>query len=226
MDSRRAWRSWSSTPTHYVRSRTTSNGVWQCFRSAAAHPCVSPVASGRVTTVYLFAAAAGVPLIVWFLLAGGEEGDTGDGGSDNIGGVMLRLLPLSTIAMVLATFGVTGLLLGAVGTGGGVTFLGAASSAVVGGSLNSVVFRYLRRSDSTAAMGDDELRGAIGRVVVPVAANRRGRVAVSAGGQQLYLSARGLPGDSSGDLEVGASVVVVEIEDGVATVTRLDAELA
>lgn len=176
---------------------------------------------------YLFAAAAGVPLIAWFLLAGGEEGDggdAGDSGDSGIGAVMLRLLPLSSIAMMLAAFGVTGLLLGAVGTGASVTFIGALGMAIVGGFLNSVAFRYLRRSDSAAAIGDDQLSGSVGRVVVPIAADHRGRVAISAGGQQRYFSARAVPGDS-GDLQVGDSVVVVEVEDGVATVTRLDPEL-
>ena len=174
---------------------------------------------------YLFAAAAGVPLIAWFLLAGGEEAGGGEGGSDSgIGGVMLRLLPLSTIAMMLAAFGVTGLLLGAVGTDADTTFVGALALAVLGGLLNSVVFKYLRRSDSTA-IGDDQLSGSVGRVVLPISADHRGRVAVSASGQQLYLSARVVPGDSGSGLEVGASVVVVEVQNGVATVARLDPEL-
>lgn len=179
-----------------------------------------------MTGLYLFAAAVGVPLVAWFLLSGGGEGGGGGGGDDGIGGLMLRLLPLSTVALVAATFGVSGLVLGAVGTGAGTTFAGAAGAAVVGGVLNTTVFAYLRRSESTASVGDDQLAGAIGRVVLPVARDRRGRVAVSVGGQQLYLSARSITDATSDpELEVGAPVLVIEVHDGVASVTRLDPEL-
>lgn len=174
--------------------------------------------------LYLFAAAAGVPLLAWFLLSGGD--DDGGGGGDGIGGLMLRLLPLSTLAIVAATFGVCGLVLGAVGTGEGTTFAAAAAVAAVAGALNSTVFSYLRRSESTASITDEQFAGAIGRVVVPMAGEHRGRISVSAGGQQVYLSARPLPGATSdADLEVGAPVLVVEVRGGVASVVRLDPEL-
>lgn len=175
-----------------------------------------------MTGLYLFAAAAGVPLLIWFLFSGGED-DASE--SDGIGGVMLRLLPLSTIAMVFATFGVAGLVLGAVGTTEGTTLLAAVGVAVVAGALNSTAFAYLRRSESTSAVGDADLAGSVGRVVLPVAGERRGRIAVTSAGQQVYLSARAIPGSAEPELEVGAPVLVVEVRDGVASVTRLDPEL-
>jgi membrane protein implicated in regulation of membrane protease activity len=179
-----------------------------------------------VTGLYLFAAAAGVPLVAWFLLSGSEEGGDDAGGDDGIGGLMLRLFPLSTLAIVAATFGVCGLALGAVDTAGGTTFVGALVAAAIAGVLNSTVFAYLRRSDSTSSVGDAQLAGAVGRGVIPVVGEHPGRIAVSAGGQQIYLSARALPdADTDTDLEVGATVLVVEVRDGTATVVRLDPEL-
>jgi len=176
-----------------------------------------------MTGIYLFAAAAGVPLMAWFLLSGGDEGGGGDQG---IGGLMFRLLPLSTIAIMAATFGLCGLALGLAGTGSGTTLLAAVVIAGVAGALNSTVFAYLRRSDSTASVGDEQLVGTVGRVVVPIAGGHRGRIAVSAAGQQVYLSALALPdAGSPGELEVGAPVLVVEVSGGVAGVVRLDPEL-
>jgi len=175
-----------------------------------------------MTTLYLFAAAAGVPLLVWFLLSGGDEAGEGDG----IGGVMLRLLPLSTLAIASATFGICGLLLGLIDTGPTMTFVAAAAIGVLAAVLNSSAFAYLRRSESSAAVNEGQLAGAVGRVVVPVSAGHRGRVAISAGGQQVYLSACALPyADDGEELEVGAPVLVVEVRDGIASVTRLDPEL-
>ncbi len=182
--------------------------------------------------VYLFAAAAGIPLLVWMLFAGGDEGGADDGASGDgmgaeggIGGLMLRLLPLSTIAIVSATFGICGLALQAADIGSVTTFVAAAALAAVSGVLNSAVFAYLRRSESTASVSDDQLAGRVGRIVLPTGVDRRGRVVVSAGNQPVSLSALALldPGDR--DLEVGATVVVIEVRNGVATVSRIDPEL-
>jgi membrane protein implicated in regulation of membrane protease activity len=176
-----------------------------------------------MTGVYLFAAAVGVPLVVWFMLSGGEDG--GDGGSDDgVGGVMLRFLPLSTLAFVAAAFGLCGLALGLVDTGSGATFAGAAVAGVAAGALNSTVFGYLRRSESASDVRDDDLAGAIGRVVLPITPTGRGRVAVSVAGQQVYLSAQALP-EAPAELAAGAPVLVVEVRGGIARVTPLDPEL-
>lgn len=173
--------------------------------------------------LYFFAAAVGVPLVLWFLFSGGDEGGEG-GADDGIGGVMLRLLPLSTIAFFLATFGVCGLVLDFANTGGATTFAAATGTAVVAGALNSTLFAYLRRSESGSSVTERELAGSIGRVVLPIAGERRGRVALDVGGQQVYLSAQTMP-DAPAELEVGAPVLVVEVDGGIARVTRLDPEL-
>jgi hypothetical protein len=183
-----------------------------------------------MTGLYLFAAAAGVPLLAWSLFGGGDDAGGEHGGDDGggVGGIMLRLLPLSTIAIVAAAFGACGLVLGAAGAGSGTTFLGALAVAVVAGVLNSTVFAYLRRTESTTASDDERLVGSVGRVVLPVAIGRRGRIAVVVGGQQLYLSAQALPtfpGDTAEELDIGAPVLVVEVRDGIAGVTRLAPEL-
>jgi membrane protein implicated in regulation of membrane protease activity len=172
-----------------------------------------------VTGLYLFAAAAGVPLVVWFLLSGEDSGS-----DDGIAGVMFRALPLSTMAFVLAAFGVCGLALGAADAGEGTRFAAAAGAGVVGGVLNSTAFAYLRRSESTTEVDDDQLAGKIARVVVPVSGERRGRISVTVGGQQIHLSALAAP-NGPAELGVGDSVLIIEVRKGVASVTPLDPEL-
>ncbi len=78
-------------------------------------------------------------------------------------------------------------------------------AAAAAGALNSTVFTYLRRSESTASVSDEQLAGRVGLVVLPVAADRRGRVAISVAGQQLYLTARALP-DATAELENATGV--------------------
>ena len=175
-----------------------------------------------MTGLYLFAAAAGVPLVLWFALAGGDEGGDAD---DGIAGVMFRWLPLSTIAFAAAAFGVCGLLVGAAGAGQGARLVAAVVAGVVAGALNSTLFAYLRRSESTTGVADAQLAGKIGRVVVPVTGDHRGRIALTVGDQQIQLSARALP-QAADDLPVGSPVLVVEVRNGIASVTRLDPELS
>ena len=174
-----------------------------------------------MTGLYLFAAAAGVPLVLWFALAGGEDGG---GADDGFAGVMFRWLPLSTLAFVGAAFGVCGLVLTATDAGAGTTLVAAVLAGVVAGVLNSTLFGYLRRSESTTEVNDAQLTGKIGRVVVPVSGDRRGRIAVTVGDQQIHLSAQALP-DAAAELAVGSPVLVVEVRNGIARVTRLDPEL-
>lgn len=188
-----------------------------------------------MTAIYLFAAAAGVPLAIWFLIGGSEDGtdgggggdgtDGGGGGDDGIGAIMARLFPLSTVVLAVAMFGITGLVLGAVDTGASVTFAAALGVGIVAGALNSALFSYLRRSDSTAAVSDAQVAGAVGRIVLPVAPGRRGRIAVAVGEQQLYFSATSLAEDPPVELAVGDPILVVQMHNGVASVTRLDPEL-
>lgn len=177
-----------------------------------------------MTGVYLFAAAVGIPLVLWFVFSGGDEGGDGGGGEGGLAGIAFRFLPLSTLAFVAAAFGACGLALELAGTGGGTTFAGAAVAGAAAGALNSTAFAYLRRTESSTGVSDRQLAGATGRVVLPVAGGRRGRVAVSVDGQQVYLSATTLP-DAPAELEVGTPILVVEVDGGIACVTRLDPEL-
>jgi membrane protein implicated in regulation of membrane protease activity len=175
-----------------------------------------------MTGVYLFAAAVGLPLVVWFLVAGIDDGAEG-GDAEGLAGVMFRLLPLSSLAIAASGFGVTGLALTAVDTSSGVTLVAALVVALFAAVANSALYSFLRRSESTSDVSDADLSGSIGRVVLPVSGAHRGRIALTRGDQPVYLSAEGLPG--AAELEAGAPVLVVEVRNGIARVARLDAEL-
>ena len=115
-----------------------------------------------MTGLYLFFAAVGVPLVAWFLLNGNDDGTDAGAGADGVDAVMLRLFPLSSVALAAAVFGVSGLALGAVGTSAGVTFFGSLAVALLAGALNSAAFAALRRSSSYADVDDGRLTGRMG----------------------------------------------------------------
>src|SRR5690606_21615463 len=106
----------------------------------------------------------------------------------------------------------TGTALTWAGTTATATLLLALIVAVVAGTLNTAVFSFLQRSGSTASVTDLQLSGSTGRVTLPIGPDRRGRVAISAAGQEMYLSAQAMPtvDGTIDELEVGAPVLVVE----------------
>jgi membrane protein implicated in regulation of membrane protease activity len=173
-----------------------------------------------MTALYLFFAGVGVPLVIWSLVAGAGESELFDADGGDGGPLMLRLLPLSSLALAAATFGVTGLALGALDLAAGLVALLAVGLTVVAAALNSAIFAYVRRTESTSDVSDAAIAGSIGRVVVPVEPGRRGRVVVSLADRQVALTAR-----SIGEVEhlaIGSAVVVVEMERGVAVVAHLE----
>jgi membrane protein implicated in regulation of membrane protease activity len=195
-----------------------------------------------VTGLYLASAAAGLPLVLWSLVGhhhgdhGAGHGDAGhghDAGDDapghGVGSLMLRLVPLSTLAIAAASFGVGGLALDAAGARPRAALLGALALALLTGAANSAAFSYLRRSESTSSVDDDRLVGAVGKVVLPFQGRARGRVAITIDGQHLYLSAVAPlagPEDESSSFSVGDPVLVIDHRNGIAEVVRLDPELA
>lgn len=180
-----------------------------------------------VNGLFIFALAAGAPLLLWFAFSGGDADLGGNADTDGDGGGVMSVIPLSTLAFVLTFFGVTGLVTRWAGTGP-VTALGLALVVgIAAGVLNSTVFAWLRRTEVSSEVTDKELEGTIARVALPVSAQHRGRIVLDVGGSQARMTAAPAPVDSDevGEIEVGAQVIVVSVKDGVALVTRLAPEL-
>ena len=119
-----------------------------------------------MTALYLFCAAVGIPLLLWFSFAGDSGGGDGFGNAEADG--PLAFLSLSTMSFVLGFFGLTGLLLEIVGTAGLVTLLVAIITAVAAGAFNSAAFRWLRRNSNSSEVMDHELEGMIANVALPI----------------------------------------------------------
>lgn len=191
--------------------------------------------------LYMFCAALGVPLLAFFAFAGdgegggdgeldlGDAGELGDAGNVGIGGQVssvMQIIPLSSVAIGLAGFGVTGLLATWVGAGALSAFVLAVVVAVVCGALNSVAFSYLRRTSSTSHTKDRSLEGLVGRVSVPINDDHRGRIVVEVQGQRMQLTAAPyLKGAGHEPIGIGQQALIVAIDNGVALVSSIDREL-
>jgi len=191
-----------------------------------------------VTLIYWLAAIAGWPFLVLFVFFGGDaDADVGfdmdvdadidldAGGSDVPGGgpfaAIFSFFSLRSIVFFLAMFGLTGLILEWVGAGALVTLLAAIALGVFSMWLNTTLVRYLIRSSSDSQVADREIAGSAATVVMPISADRKGRIAVEIAEQTIYMVASVFRPKAGDEFEKGDRVVIVEVVNGGALVAPL-----
>lgn len=150
--------------------------------------------------------------------SGGAEADLGGG---PLGAVFASLLSFRTVVFFTAFFGTAGLVLSWLDYSSIVTFLSASLVGGFAGSANSVLFGLVKNSESTSQVTDRILQGRTAVVVLPMDGAHPGRIKIDLGGQPQYMVARPVDDGTEQQFDVGASVVVVEIENGTAMVTSL-----
>ena len=173
-----------------------------------------------MTGLYIFFLAVGGPLLVWFAFAGDADADGFGGDADADG--PLSVIPLSSVAFVMAFFGATGLIFDAIGTGAALTLILAVVVGVIAGTINSAAFSWVRRNSTSSEVSDRELEGMIGTASMPIGPERRGKIIVEIAGARQSMTAS--PADGS-EIEEGSRVVIVGIDKGVALVADLGPEL-
>ena len=166
-----------------------------------------------MTAVYLAAVIIGAPFVAFYVFAGFDayaDGDTGLGASD--------FLSFRSVAFLVAFFGVSGMLLTGLGVDSAVTPVAAVVVGLFAMWLNAKLVSLVRGGEP-GELTVDMIEGRPAQVVAPIPAGGRGRVALEAGGQQVFLvavSSRGV------GFAVGDHVVVVRLDRGAAYVEALD----
>ncbi|MEM8708693.1 MAG: hypothetical protein AAGE98_19680 [Actinomycetota bacterium] len=173
-----------------------------------------------MTSLYLFCAAVGVPLVLWFVFAGDADADGLDGSADGDG--LLGFLPLSTVASVLAFFGLGGLLFEFTGAGLVAALVLAIVVAVAAGTINTGALRWLRNNSSSSEVLDHEIEGTIANVSLPISTEHRGKIILTKAGAREQMTARPVDGST---IDSGEKVVIVRVEGGVALVAPLGPDL-
>lgn len=138
-----------------------------------------------------------------------------------------KILSIRTLTYTLFGFGAVGTLLSLVGSSGFLTTLAfAVTGGLLSGALVTTVFDYLRATDTGAQVSDDTFVGLSGTVTLPLSATTAGAVAVQRGQRRITL--RALPHPSVGDADPAGwkSVVVVEMDRGVARVAPVGEDLS
>ena len=136
-----------------------------------------------------------------------------------------KIFSIRTLFYSLFGFGSVGTLLTYLWSGN--PLLTAAFAVVSGfssGALINAAFGYVRRSESGMLQTEASFAGVPGRVTLPIRPEIPGRVVVERGGRTVEL--RALP-HSSGktDPSTWVSVVVVDMEKGIARVAPVDEDM-
>jgi hypothetical protein len=176
---------------------------------------------GPMTALYWFAMVVGVGMYL-FSVFGDTHGHADADGhvdGDHHGFDSYKLLSLRNVTYFLFAFGVTGVALKWMwgGTRGLLTALLALGIGSLGAAISTVVFGWLRKSESGGMPGDRAWLGASGQVVLPLSADGTGKIFVSRGGRSQELLARPFDNDAQSP-ETWSNVMVLEIRDGVALV--------
>jgi hypothetical protein len=130
-----------------------------------------------------------------------------------------HVFSLRYLTYFLFGFGAVGVLVGFLWRGNQalLTLLLASLTGLAAWGLSYSVFSYLRRTESGVMQGDRLLIGSVGEVSLPISSGGTGKVVVTRAGHTQELLARPLRHDES-DAESWHTVIVVDVEDGVALV--------
>lgn len=178
-----------------------------------------------MTAFYWFAMVVGVGMYLFSVLAdttgahADADGHIDVGGDHHHGMDGYKLLSLRNATYFLFAFGVTGVALQWMWGGTRAILVAALALAVgaLGASLSTLVFGWLRKSESGDMPGDRAWLGASAQVLIPLSSGGTGKILVSRSGRAQELLARPFDDDASNP-ERWTNVLVLEIRDGIALV--------
>ena len=178
-----------------------------------------------MTALYWFAMVVGVGMYLFSVFAdttGGADADTDAHihvGSEHHGADGYQILSLRNVTYFLFAFGVSGVALNWMwgGTRGLLNAILALSAGLLGATISTLAFGWLRKSESGAMAGDRAWLGATGEVVLPLSNDGTGKIFVTRSGRSQELLARPFDDDAAG-VERWSKVLILEIRDGIAFV--------
>lgn len=175
-----------------------------------------------MSTIFWFALVAGAGLLALPLLGdvfdvGAADGHGHAGAHEAADG--MKILSLRNASYFLFGFGAVGVLLSWFWHGAYLLLTAAAAGATGLGAaaISALIFGYVRRTHSGDIPGDSTLRGLVGTVTLPISAGGTGKIVVARSGREYEILARPFDPESI-DAERWSSVVVVEIDNGIALV--------
>ena len=167
-----------------------------------------------VLFLYIFALAAGIPLLLVFAFGGDLGADT-DTGSD---GGFFSWLSISAVSFGAAFFGLAGLITIWAGLAAVPGVLVSVGIGVLGASFHNALFGWLRRTEASSEVGNRDLVGSTALVVLEISTEQRGQIVLDAAGARHRITA--MPANAGDRLAKGERVTVVGVDGAVALVAK------
>jgi len=181
-----------------------------------------------VLWVYLAALIVGAGTIVIQLLFAGHDAGAHDVGgahghdAAHDAGAWSIFLSARFWTFALLAFGMVGALVAGFGLAGRLlTLFLAIGSGLCAGLVAGFTFRALRHTQASTTASLEETVGQVGRVLLPCAKGKVGKVRLELKGQSVDVLAT--TGDE--EIAIGRRVVVEDVRGGIAHVTRAPEEL-
>ncbi len=193
----------------------------------------------------MFLALVGWPFVILFLVSGGAvdtdfDVDTDvdldadvdldvdsdlatslDVDSGSVLGTIASWVSFRSLVFFAAFAGLTGVVLGWQDVDAVATAVAAAGMGVFAVWLNRQLIRYIRRTSSDSILRDGRIAGLPGVVAIPFHSGSKGKISVDIDGQRLSLVAESFRADDLA-YAVGDSIVIVELDRGIARIAPLE----
>jgi hypothetical protein len=141
------------------------------------------------------------------------------------GHLVSKIFSIRTIFYSMFGFGSVGTLLTYLWSGSSIaTAAFAVASGLTSGVIINAAFGYVKRSESGMIQAESSYAGLLGRVILPLRPEIPGRVVVERGGRRVKIRALPHP-TAEGNPSEWRSVMVVDMEKGVARVTPIDEDM-
>jgi len=146
-----------------------------------------------------------------------DFGSVAGGGPD-----FVDLFSIRALFLFAAFFGLTGVVLGAVGTAEPFVALLSASTGLLVGLGGNWVIKRFAYDQVSSLVTPSLLKGRTAHVVIPIEAERNGKIVLETGGRKLQLTAKLFEPEAMESLKAGDEVVVLRMDGRIAEVIRPD----
>jgi len=136
-----------------------------------------------------------------------------------VGDFVMSLLNFRSIVLASTFFGLSGIVFTVLDTNVLLALLTSMVLGFVAAAANSGIPKFVMNRQQSSHVTLREMQGVSAEVMLPIADDRRGRVRAQIAGQTEYFTA--LPFKPGFTFEPGETVVVIEIQEGMARVASL-----
>jgi len=145
--------------------------------------------------------------------------DNSSGFAGAVGDFVASLLNFRSIVLGSTFFGLSGVVLSTMDTSAILTVVTALVLGFVAAAVNSGVTTFVVNNEQSSHVTMRDIAGTSAEVMLPIADERRGQVRAQIAGQTEYFTA--LPYKAGYSFEPGETVVVIEVDQGMAKVASL-----